>query len=132
MAYIQSFGAYLPEHVVTNVELAARLKCDPEWIEEMSGIRERRYSRKDETVIDMAVAAAAKCLDQNGIDPAAIGMVVVSSGTGERRFPGPAASTAARLGLNSAPALDVPIASAGSLFGMAVANDMAAGTARCC
>jgi 3-oxoacyl-[acyl-carrier-protein] synthase-3 len=125
VAYIQSFGAYLPEHVVTNVELAARLKCEPEWIEDMSGIRERRYSRKDETVIDMAVAAAAKCLDQNGLDPASIGMVIVASGTGERRFPGPAASTASRLGLNGVPALDVPIASAGSLFGLAVANDMA-------
>ena len=49
-------------------------------------------------------------------------MVIVSSGSSERRFPGPAAETGARLGLAGVPALDVPMASAGSLFGMALAR----------
>jgi 3-oxoacyl-[acyl-carrier-protein] synthase-3 len=52
-------------------------------------------------------------------------MVMVSSGTAQRRFPGPAAETAARLGLPGVPALDVPMASAGSLFGMALAARLA-------
>jgi len=125
VAVIKAFGAYLPEKVVANDELAARLNCTSAWILEVSGIEERRYAGSDESVADMAVAAARQCLGRAGIGVADVGMFVVASGSAERRFPGPAASIAQRLGATGAPAIDLPMASAGGLFGMALANSLA-------
>ena len=111
--------------MVPNAELAARLGCEPDWILNVSGIAERRWAAESETVVDLAVAAATACLSRAELQPAEIGMVIVSSGTSARRFPGPAAETASRLGFAGVPALDVPMASAGSLFGMSLAARIA-------
>ncbi len=91
----------------------------------MSGIEERRYAGPDETVAGMAVAAAQQCLERAGMSAADVGLVIVSSGSFERRFPGPAATVAHQLGVAQTPALDLPIASAGSLFGMALGATLA-------
>jgi 3-oxoacyl-[acyl-carrier-protein] synthase-3 len=95
-----------------------------EWIYNVSGIDERRFAAEDETVADMALNAAQDCLSGAGVAASGLGMLMVASGSSERRFPGPAASVAHRLGLNSVPALDLPMASAGSLFGMALASKL--------
>jgi 3-oxoacyl-[acyl-carrier-protein] synthase-3 len=95
-----------------------------EWIYNVSGIDERRFAAEDETISDMAVSAAQDCLSSSGIPASGLGMLMVASGSSERRFPGPAASVAHRLGLDSVPALDLPMASAGSLFGMALASKL--------
>jgi 3-oxoacyl-[acyl-carrier-protein] synthase III len=119
MASICNFGRYLPDLVVGNDELAVRLGCDPGWILQMSGIEERRVAAAGETVADMAVAAARPCMTGN------VGMVIVSSGSAEMRFPGPAAEVAKKLGLAGIPAIDLPIASAGSLFALTLAARLA-------
>ena len=120
-AYLRAFGRYLPERVVANAELAARLDRTAEWIENASGIRERRYASDDESVVSMAVRAGLDCLQRAGADAASVGLLMVASGSGAQGFPGPAASVAHALGLGSTPAIDVPVASAGSLFGLALA-----------
>ena len=125
-AYLHAFGAYLPERVVANAELAERVGKTSEWIESVSGIVERRWAAPEETVGDMGVAAAEDCLRKAGVTANTLGMLIVASGSGARGFPGPAAEVAARLGMDSAPALDLPIASAGSLFGLALAMRLAA------
>lgn len=130
MAYIESFGAYLPETIVTNEQLAARLGCDAEWIFTASGILERRQAAA-ESVADLAMAAGQECLRRAELLPEQIGMVIVASGTGERRFPGPAAEVAKQLRITpGAPALDVPMASAGTLFAMTLASQAAARAGR--
>lgn len=121
MAFLRAFGYYVPSRVVGNVELSERLDCEPEWIFNSSGIAERRYADESETVVDLAVHAATDCLTRAAQDISKIGLVIVSSGSSDRRFPGPAAETAARLGLAGAAAIDLPMASAGSLFGLALA-----------
>jgi 3-oxoacyl-[acyl-carrier-protein] synthase-3 len=127
VAAIKAFGAYLPSRIVTNSELAARLDCEePNWILEVSGIEERRYAGPQESVASMGVAAARQCLDRAGVKAADVGMILVSSGSSERRFPGPASSIAQELGASGIPAIDLPIASAGSLFGMALAAPLSA------
>jgi 3-oxoacyl-[acyl-carrier-protein] synthase-3 len=73
----------------------------------------------------MGVKAARDCLANCGALATEIGLVLVSSGSAERRFPGPAAGIAAALGLAGKPAIDLPIASAGSLVGLTVASDLA-------
>jgi 3-oxoacyl-[acyl-carrier-protein] synthase-3 len=121
-AYLQAFGHYTPERVVTNAELAARLDKTPEWIENACGIRERRYAAADESIVDMAERAAKNCLGESRD----VSMVILASGSGAVGFPGPAVELAHRLGLEGVPALDVPIASAGALFGLVLAMRMQA------
>lgn len=124
MAFLRSFGRYLPSIVMGNAELAARLGCDPQWILDVCGIQERRYAGP-ETVADMAAAAAKDCLERAG-ERQQPGAVIVSSASSEQRFPGPAATIAQRLGLGDIPAIDVPLASAGSLFGLSLASQLTA------
>jgi len=120
-AYLHAFGAHLPERVVTNAELAERTGKTAEWIESASGIQERRWAAPDTSIAAMGVAAAESCLKTADFPTNKIGMLIVASGSGARGFPGPAAAIADRLCLLSVPALDLPMASAGSLFGLALA-----------
>jgi 3-oxoacyl-[acyl-carrier-protein] synthase-3 len=92
------------------------------WVFNVSGIEERRFAGKDETVSDMAVAAAKDCLQRAGLEPKDISMVLLSSGSSERQFPGPAAETALKLGIPGIPAIDLPLASAGALFALSLAS----------
>jgi len=123
MPSIQCFGRCLPERVVTNAELAATIGRDAEWILQASGIEERRVAGADQTVVDLAVAAARDCLERTSVS--SVGFVIVASGTSPRRFPGPAAEVAHALGFAGIPALDLPYASTGGLFGMALAAELA-------
>ncbi len=123
--YLHAFGAHLPDRIVANAELAERVGRTPEWIENASGIRERRWAATETSVADLGAAAAEACLRKAGVAASGIGMLIVASGSGARGFPGPAAEIAVRLGLDTKPALDLPIASAGSLFGMALAMRLA-------
>jgi 3-oxoacyl-[acyl-carrier-protein] synthase-3 len=124
VAAILGFGAYLPSRAVSNVELAARLNCEAGWILDVSGIEERRYAAPEESIATMGVAAAEQCLSRAGIKAGELGMILVSSGSSERRFPGPASTVARSLGAVGVPAMDLPMASAGSLFGMALAASL--------
>lgn len=124
-AFIKGFGSYLPSRVVRNNEIGAYVGCDAEWITNVSGIDQRRFAEPGEIVPDLAVRAAEDCLERSGLKPTDLGMVLVSSGTSERHFPGPATSVAHRLGIDGVPAIDLPIASAGTLFGMALAAELA-------
>jgi 3-oxoacyl-[acyl-carrier-protein] synthase-3 len=125
-AYIRAFGAYLPERIVDNRELAERLGCTPEWMVEMSGIEERRYAAPSETVACLAAAAGQRCLERAGTAAANLDMILVASGSAERRFPGPAVEVATRLGAPGIPALDLPLASAGGLVGITLASGLLA------
>lgn len=125
MAFIRGFGAYVPSRVVTNEELAARIGKEASWIKDVSGIEERRWADPDVTVASLAKEAALDCLQRTGVDVSEIGLVIVSSGSNERRFPGAAAEVAKQIGLTDAPAIDIPAASAGTLMGLSLARDLA-------
>ena len=116
---------HVPERVVTNQEMAARIGRTAEWIESASGIRERRWADTETSVADLAGAAARDCLARAGMEASSLGLILVASGSARPGFPGPAAQVAAQLGLENTPAMDVPMASAGGLFGMAMAAQMA-------
>jgi 3-oxoacyl-[acyl-carrier-protein] synthase-3 len=126
MAYLRAFGCHLPSRVVENAELAALVGADPAWILQVSGIEQRRFAAPDETVAALGTRAAEDCLASAGIAAKEIGLLLVASGSGERRFPGPASAIGSALGIAGTPALDLPLASAGSLFGMALGAQLAA------
>lgn len=127
MAFLRGFGAYVPERVVTNEELAPLLEVEAAWIETQSGIRERRYAADDESVVSLAVKAGEDCLRKSGVNAADVAMVIVSSGSPDRYCPGPATQVASALGMGTSAALDLPIASAGSLAGLSLARRLTDG-----
>jgi 3-oxoacyl-[acyl-carrier-protein] synthase-3 len=122
LVYLRSFGQALPVRVVGNDELAPLLGVEAEWILSQSGIRERRYAAEEETVASLGAAAALDCLAKAGVAADELGLILVASGSPDRYCPGPASAIAALLGLSSTPALDLPIASAGTLAGLALAS----------
>ena len=124
-AFLHSFGMHVPERVVSNAEMAARVERTAEWIDGACGIRERRWASAETSVTDLALAAAHDCLARAGVAAPSLGLIIVASGSARPGFPGPAAEVVVRLGLESTPAIDLPMASAGSLFGMAMAAQMA-------
>ena len=126
MAYLRAFGAALPPDVVTNEMLAARTGKDAATIEKNTGMHERRYAASGVSVVDLGFEAAQDCLASAGIDAGEVGLILFSCGSVERCFPGPASVLAARLGMTTTPSIDLPIASAGSLVGIALAADLAA------
>jgi 3-oxoacyl-[acyl-carrier-protein] synthase-3 len=125
MVFLRSFGCFLPDRVVTNADLAPQLGVEPEWILSVSGIHERRYAAPEDTVASLGTRAALDCLERAGLEAADLGMILVSSGSSERFCPGPASQIAASLGLTMTPAIDIPMASAGSLVGLAMASRLA-------
>jgi len=126
MSYLRAFGKYLPERVVTNDELAAALEVEPAWIVSSCGIEQRRYASDTETLVDLGVVAALDCLKNAVAEPSSIGLLLVSSGSSDVFCPGPASAIAARLGLGDTPAMDVPIASAGSIAALVMADSLTA------
>lgn len=124
MAFIRGLGAYVPSRIVTNEELASRVGKEAAWIKDVSGIEERRWAESDVPVSQLGLNAAQDCLRRAGVEAREVGMIIVSSGSNERRFPGAAAEVAKGLGLTDVPAIDLPAASAGSLFGLALARDL--------
>jgi 3-oxoacyl-[acyl-carrier-protein] synthase III len=125
MSYLRAFGHYLPTRIVTNADLETRTGRNAASIEKSSGILERRYASEDETVADLGLAAANICLKNANLTAQDIGLILFSSGSAERTFPGPASQLAAKLGLTATPAIDIPVASAGSLIAIAFAADLA-------
>jgi 3-oxoacyl-[acyl-carrier-protein] synthase III len=126
MAFIAGFGAYLPSRIAANAEIAARLGCDPGWIVSASGIEERRIAGDDESLVTMGAEAARDCLSRCSMTARDISLAIVATGSSGRRFPAPGAEIAHGLGLGGIPVIDLPMASAGSLYAMALAADLAA------
>lgn len=125
MSYLRAFGSYLPPRRVDNQELAPLVGADPAWILEASGIEERRYAADDDTVAGLGLLAARDCLQKAGATAADLGLILVASGSSERFCPGPASLISAGLGLASTPALDIPVASCGSLIALSLAGRLA-------
>jgi 3-oxoacyl-[acyl-carrier-protein] synthase-3 len=124
MAYLQGFGSYLPQRRVTNDDLAGCLNTESRWILNACGIEERRYADCSATIADLAFLAAKDCLQNTGKKAEELDLILLSSGSAEKCFPGPASSLAAKLGLSSVPAIDLSIASAGTLVALSLASNL--------
>jgi 3-oxoacyl-[acyl-carrier-protein] synthase III len=130
-AQVLAFGGYQPSRVVTNDELAETVETNDEWIRSRVGIASRRLAGPDETVADMAVAAAGKALAGSGLAAADIDLVIVATCTPEVMIPNTAAVVARRLGIVAPGAYDLNAACAGFCYALAAASDaVRAGSAR--
>ncbi len=109
-------GAYAPDNVVRNEDLAS-LGCDPEWIVQRTGIVERRHAPPGIATSDMAAAAAEECIEDAGVDPADVDLVLLGTYTPDQLLPSSACFVQERLGL-TAPAMDLHVACASFSYAM--------------
>src|SRR5262245_51421478 len=94
---ILSLGHYQPSRVLTNDDLAQMVDTSDEWIRDRVGIVTRRIASGDETVADMAAAAAEKALAASGLTAADIDLVAVATCSSVDRSPNVACRVAAKL-----------------------------------
>jgi 3-oxoacyl-[acyl-carrier-protein] synthase-3 len=130
-ARILGVGAYRPRRRVTNDELAQVMDTNDEWIQTRVGIAERRWAGKDETLVEMAVAAGGKAIAASGLGPDEIDMVVAASASLRKPIPGIGPQIAHRLGIPRPGSFDLNAGCAGFCYSLGLVNDaIRAGSAR--
>lgn len=121
---VLALGHHQPSTVVTNHDLARRVDTTDEWIRDRVGIVSRRLAGADESVVDMAVAAAGKAVAGAGLSPTDIDLVVVATCTLPTPIPNASARVAARLGIPAAAAFDINTACSGFCYALSTADSL--------
>ena len=130
-AQVVGCGAYLPERVVTNVELSERLDTSDDWIRQRTGICERRVAADDEYTSHLGLQAAKAALAAAGCEAGDLDLIVVATSTPDQTFPATATRIQAALGMTRGAAFDVQAVCSGFVYALAVAdNFIRAGQAR--
>ena len=120
---ILGVGHHVPAKVVTNDDLAKLLPTSDEWIQQRTGIRERRFVEADGTgASDLAVPAARMAVERAGRQLGDIDMIVFATLSPDVNFPGAGCYLGHKLGLPGVPALDVRNQCSGFLYGLSVAD----------
>ena len=117
---IAGTGSYLPEHTVTNDDLAKLVDTSDEWIESRTGIKTRRISVGENTS-DLAYEAAKRALNNAGVEAAEIDLIICATITPDSFMPSTACMLQDRLGAVKAAAFDISAACSGMVYGMATA-----------
>src|SRR3954451_797977 len=110
-------GSYVPDAIITNDHLHQRFGFDSDWIVKRTGILERRHALPHQATSDLCLAAARRCIDQAGVKPADIDLVLVATFTPDMSFPSTACLLQDRLKLNC-PAVDLQAACAGFMYAL--------------
>jgi 3-oxoacyl-[acyl-carrier-protein] synthase III len=116
-------GSYLPEQVVTNAQLAARIDTSDEWIVQRTGIRERHVAAEGEFTSHLAIEAAQAALANAGIDAQSIELIVLATSTPDNTFPATAVAVQHGLGINHGAAFDLQAVCSGFVFALATADN---------
>ena len=128
---ITGLGTYVPERVLSNVELSEFLDTSDEWIRSRTGIRERRISAENEVTSDVSIAAARRALEDAGVTAADIDLVIIGTISPDMGFPATAAIVADRLGCGEAAAYDLSAGCTGFRYAIAQGHGaVASGLAR--
>lgn len=115
-------GSYLPQNVVTNDDLALRVDTSDEWIQQRTGIRERRIAAADETTSTLGIAAARRAMAAAGISAADIDLVLVATSTPDSTFPATAVTIQAELGIERGFAFDLQAVCSGFVYAVTTAD----------
>ena len=117
-------GAYLPEKVITNDDLAQWVDTSDEWIKQRTGIAQRHMVADGELTSDLAINAANEALKHAGVTASDIDLIVVATTTPDDTFPSTATKVQHKLGANNAFAFDVQAVCAGFVYALSVAESM--------
>jgi 3-oxoacyl-[acyl-carrier-protein] synthase-3 len=126
-AKLLGIGTYRPSRVVPNSEIVEAIDSSDEWIQQRSGIKERRFAGPDESIQMMSVAASRQAMERAGIEAAQVDCVIVATVSHMLQTPAIATAIAHELGTDKAPAFDISAACAGFCHGLALGSDMVRG-----
>lgn len=120
---ITGLGYYVPENVVTNQDLSKVMETNDEWIQERTGIKERRHVvLEEDTTSGMGVKAARIAIDRAGIKVEDIDFVIFATLSPDYYFPGPGVAVQKALGMRTVGALDVRNQCSGFIYALSVAD----------
>ncbi len=122
-AFISGMGYYVPDNVVTNDDLSQRMNTTDAWIQERTGIKERRYAdvSEDKNYV-MAAKAAQRALDAAGLTPKDIDLIVYATLSPDYVFPGSGVLLQRTLGFGNIGAIDVRAQCSGFVYGLSIAE----------
>lgn len=123
-AGILGTGHYVPEKVLSNTDLEKMVETSDEWIYSRTGMRERRIAAPEQATSDLCIEAGRRALENAGVSPEEIGLVIVATVTPDHLVPATAAITQHALGCVNAGAFDLEAACSGFVSGLSVAQAM--------
>ena len=121
-AVVAGTGAYLPEKILTNQDLEKSLDTSDAWITERTGIRERRIAAEEESSSSMAAKAGKQALEDGGISPEDVDMIIVCTSSPDVLFPSTACFVQNELQAFGSAAYDISAVCSGFIFGLSVAE----------
>lgn len=119
---IRATGMSVPEKVVTNADFESIVDTSDEWITTRTGIKERRMCAEDQNTADLAAEAGRATLEDAGLDPGDVDILILSTATPDHLLPATACEAQAILGCENAAAFDISAACAGWLYGVSLAD----------
>ena len=121
---ISGLGYFVPENIVTNDDLAKVMDTNDEWIQERTGIKERRHVVKGsgETTTTMGVKAATIAIERSGVNKNDIDFIVFATLSPDYYFPGPGVALQKELGMRTIGALDIRNQCSGFIYALSIAD----------
>ena len=116
-------GAYVPERILTNAELAQRIDTSDEWIVQRTGIRQRHIAAEGEFTSHLAIHAARSALAGAKVDAQSIDLIVLATSTPDSTFPATAVTVQDGLGIHHGAAFDLQAVCSGFVFALATADN---------
>ncbi|MBW9087887.1 ketoacyl-ACP synthase III [Rhizobium wenxiniae] len=119
---VRGYGAALPKRVMTNRDLESIVDTTDEWIVQRTGITQRYIAGEGETTASLGEQAARAALDNAGLTPADIDLILVATSTPDNTFPATAVDIQRRLGMEHGYAFDMQAVCTGFVYAMATAD----------
>lgn len=119
---IVGLGKHLPAKVVTNADLTRVMETSDEWIQQRTGIRERRYIDRDTGAAELGAAAAREALDRAGLRADQMDLILFATLSPDYDFPASACVMSRLLGVRGTAAFDVRNQCSGFVYGLAIAD----------
>ena len=116
-------GAYLPERVMTNAELAGKVDTSDEWIVQRTGIKQRHIAAEGEFTSHLGLKAAQAAIADAKIDAQSIDLIVLATSTPDHTFPATAVQIQNGLGIHHGAAFDIQAVCSGFIFALATADN---------
>jgi 3-oxoacyl-[acyl-carrier-protein] synthase-3 len=116
-------GSYLPQKVLTNAELAARIDTSDDWIVQRTGIKQRHIAADNEFTSHLGLNAARAALADAGVDAQSIDLIVVATSTPDNTFPATAVAIQSGLDIHHGAAFDLQAVCSGFIFALATADN---------
>ncbi|MDC1427751.1 ketoacyl-ACP synthase III [Rhodospirillaceae bacterium] len=122
-SFLVGCGAYLPQRIVDNEELAKLVDTSNDWIVKRTGIMQRHIAAEGELTSDLAIKAAQRALEKANLSAGDIDLIVVATTTPDDTFPSTATKVQAALGANKGAAFDIQAVCAGFVYALTVADN---------